>query len=497
MEIKNLVELNNITKIYGQNRVLDKIFFDLRPGEVHCLVGENGAGKSTLIKILSGAVTPEKGDVVINGNLIKNNNPRKALEAGVSTMYQDADLIESLSVADNVFLGDEKLTKSRLTVNKRKQVESTKKIIEELKLNLPYNSMVENLSTSQKQMLQIVKAYYRNSNIIIMDEPTSSLGLEETKSLMNLIRTLKKRGMGIIYISHYIDEIFEIGDRVTILKDGEDMGTYDIKEIDIEEVVKKMVNRDASMFYSREKTEIGDVRVQIKDIYKKDLIEKTDLEIRSGEILGIGGLVGSGRSELVSFIFGSLKRDGGEIIIDGKKKRIKSPKDAIKSGICLISEDRKKYGMFGGRNIVENMSVVHNDIFGGPILNLYEERVMTAKEVENLSIMVKSEDQKIEELSGGNQQKVIIGRWLIDDADLYIFDEPTKGVDIGAKEQIYELIVELAKKGKCIIMISSDMPELLSMSDRINVMRNGNLFEIPDKKEITEEKLIKYFIGVQ
>ena len=497
MEGQNLVELNNITKIYGQNKVLKNVSFNLKPGEVHCLVGENGAGKSTLIKILSGAVSPEKGNVKINNTTMKNHNPRKALEAGVSTMYQDAELIESLSVADNVFLGDEKMSKTGLTVNKRNQLKETKEIINELSLNLPFNVLVEDLSTSQKQMLQIVKAYYRKSNIIIMDEPTSSLGLEETKSLMNLIKNLKDRGMGIIYISHYLEEIFEIGDRVSILKDGEDMGTYNIKEINVEEVVRKMVNRDASMFYSRERVEIGDTKVEVKNIFKKGLVEKTSFKVRKGEIMGIGGLVGSGRSELVNLIFGSIKKDSGEILINGKEKKIRSPKDAIKSGICLISEDRKKYGMFNGRNIVENMSIIHNDIFKGPIVNLYEERVITAKEVNDLSIVVKSEDQKIEELSGGNQQKVIIGRWLIDDADLYIFDEPTKGVDIGAKEQIYELIVGLAKKGKSIIMISSDMPELLSMSDVIKVMRNGKLFDIPAKEKITEEELIKYFIGVQ
>jgi ribose transport system ATP-binding protein len=261
-------------------------------------------------------------------------------------------------------------------------------------------------------------------------------------------------------------------------------------------IIRKMVGRDASMFFSRKPVEIGETRVKLKNFNKFGVVENVSLDVRKGEIFGIGGLVGSGRSELMTFVFGTEEPDSGKVIIDNKELKINSPKDAIKQGICFITEDRKKLGMLRGRNVIENIAVIHNENFKGPLLDLKEERSLSNKIVGELSIMVSSDEQKVEELSGGNQQKVIIGKWLIDEADLYIFDEPTKGVDVGAKEQIYNLLVELAEKGKCIIMISSDMPELLSMSDRIGVMRNGRMVEIFENEGITEEELIKKFIGV-
>lgn len=493
---ETLVRLENITKIYGTHKVLDSVSFDLKRGEVHCLVGENGAGKSTLIKVLSGAVTPEAGEIYINDNLIRSMNPRKAIELGISTIYQDAELVDSLTVADNVFLGSEQTGFLPFVVDKYRQFQRTKETINVLHMDLPESSLVEELSASQKQMLQIVKALYRDSKIIIMDEPTSSLGLQETEALMEIIRNLRNQGIGIVYISHYLDEIFEIGDRVTILKDGEDMGTYDISSIDVEAVIRKMVGRDASMFYSKKSVPIGDVQVEIRDMAKSGVVEEVSFSVRRGEILGVGGLVGSGRSEMVSLIFGVDKPDSGEIILNGKSVKIRSPRDAIRAGICLITEDRRKYGVLTGRNVIENTALVHNEVFRGPIIDRKSERLLTADMIDKLSISVADDDQKIEELSGGNQQKVIIGRWLLDDAVLYIFDEPTKGVDVGAKEQIYELMTHLVENGKSIIMVSSDMPELLSLSDRIAIMRDGRLVDILENSGVREEDLIRHFVGV-
>jgi ribose transport system ATP-binding protein len=392
-------------------------------------------------------------------------------------------LVESLTVTDNIFLGDEKSASLPFIVDKKIQFQKAQEIINTLHMNLPVDSLVEELSVSQKQMLEIVKALYRDSKIIIMDEPTSSLGLEEKKALMKIIQNLKQRGIGIIYISHYLEEIFMIGDRVTILKDGKLVNTYDVASVDIETVIQGMVGREASAFYHRKKIPLGPVQVQVQNLSKKGVLHPVNFEIKKGEILGIGGLVGAGRSELVGLIFGIQQPDSGKIIINGKEAVIHNPRDAIRAGIGLITEDRRKLGLFIGRNLIENMALVHNDVFKGFIVDRDEE-----KELSNLMV---------EELSGGNQQKVVIARWLLDDATLCIFDEPTKGVDIGAKQQIYELIVKLAEKGKSIIMVSSDMPELLSLSDRIVVMRDNRVVEILDNHQIKEEDLIKKFMGVE
>ncbi len=491
-----LVSLRNITKVYGHHRALHEVSFDLYPGEVHCLVGENGAGKSTLIKILSGAITPDQGEICIQGQCFRALTPRQAITLGVSTIYQDAELVDSLTVADNIFLGSEQSTRFSFIVDKKAQFVRAQEIINTLHLPLEPSLLVEELSSSQRQMLQITKALYREAKILIMDEPTSALGLEEKRALMEIIRTLKSQGIGIIYISHYLEEIFEVGDRVTILKDGTSMGTYRISEITIEEVVRKMVGRDASAFFSRRLVPLGEVCFEVKNLTKKGLVEGVSFAVRRGEIFGLGGLVGSGRSEVVHLIFGALPLDQGEIWLGGKRGMIRSPQDAIRQGIALIPEDRRKMAMLLGRDLVENTALVHNDIFRGPILYRKEEMTMTQDIIRKLTVATQSETQLIEELSGGNQQKVVIGRWLLDGYEVYIFDEPTKGVDIGAKERIYELMVELAEQGKSIIMISSSMPELLSMSDRIGIMRQGRMVDIVESKSVTEEYLIRAFIGV-
>lgn len=492
-----LVELKNIVKIYGEHTVLKNVDFDLRAGEIHCLVGENGAGKSTLIKILSGAVSPESGEIFILGKKIKTLTPRLAIELGVTTVYQDAEIVDSLTIAENIFLGNELNSRVPFKIDRQKQVQETKKILEKLGINLDPNEIAGNLSTAEKQMVQIAKALHRKARVIIMDEPTSSLGLEETKALLSLLKGLKSEGLGIIYISHYLNEVFEIADRVTILKDGEKMGTYPLEQIDLNTVVKKMVGRDTALFFQRRRVPIGDVRLRVRDLSKKGVVENISFDVRAGEIFGIGGLVGSGRTELVSLIYGAERPDKGEIFIDGEKVVLRSPADAMKKGICFVSEDRKRYGMFLGRNVVENLVSVKNKLSRRFLLNLSEELKLSTQTVKRLSIVVSDRDQLIEELSGGNQQKVIIGRWLLNsNATLYIFDEPTKGVDIGAREQIYQIMLELAENGKSIIMVSSDMPELLSMSDRIGVMRNGKLTHILENKNLREEDLMRLFIGV-
>lgn len=491
-----LLSVSKISKTYGGHRVLNKISFELHAGEVLCLVGENGAGKSTLIKMLSGAVKPDSGSVTVRGGTYSVLRPREAMELGIATIYQDVELIDSLTVADNIFLGNEVMRSFPAVVDTDSQNKKARQILDMLHIDIDEKMLVEDLSAAQKQNLQIVKAFHQDARVLIMDEPTSSLGVEETKSLMALVKDLQKRGLGIIYISHYLEEVFEVGTTILILKDGEQVGTYPRGEVDVNFVIRHMVGRDASMFFVRERVTVGGEQVRIQGMRWKKAVRDVSFGVRAGEVFGIGGLVGSGRSELAACIFGMVKSDAGEVFIGDRKLSIHNPKDAIRQKICFITEDRKKYALFGGMNVQDNIVVVATEHGGHPLLQRRKETGQSRNMIEKLHIAVAGEKEDVLSLSGGNQQKTVLGRWLLNDATLFILDEPTKGVDIGAKEEIYKLIVELARQGKSVIMISSDMPELLSMSDRIGIMREGRLVQILDNEGITEEDLIHAFIGL-
>jgi ribose transport system ATP-binding protein len=493
---ETILIVDQITKRYGSHLVLDNVSFHLHSGEVICIVGENGAGKSTLIKILSGAVKPDSGKINIKGKTYAELHPRQSMQLGIATIYQDVELIDSLTVADNIFLGNETMNRFPFIVDANSQFEKSRRILQTLHIDIDEKALVESLSAAQKQNLQIAKAFHQDARVLIMDEPTSSLGVEEKRSLIRLIEDLKKRGLGIIYISHYLEEIFEIGDTILILKDGKQVGIYPREDVDINFVINKMVGRDAAMFFKRESVPLGEVQVKIKNISWGNIVKDVSFDVRAGEIFGIGGLVGSGRSELAACIFGMARKDNGEIIINGKAVQIQNPRDAIKNKICLITEDRKKYALFEPMNVQDNIVILNTELKSKALLNLEEEKRISRKIIDRLHIVVNNVEESVMNLSGGNQQKTVLGRWLLMDAVLFIFDEPTKGVDIGAKEEIYKLIVELAREGKSIIMISSDMPELLSMSDRIGIMRDGQLIKIMENHNISEQTLIHDFIGI-
>ena len=493
-----VLSVSGLTKSYGAQRpALAGVSFELRAGEVLCVVGENGAGKSTLIKLLSGAVAPDSGLMTIRGVTSGSLVPSQAMALGVATIYQDVELIDSLTVADNIFLGAERSAAGGAFVDTRTQEREARHYLEMLHLDIDPAAVVEDLSSAQKQNLQIVKAMHQDARVLIMDEPTSSLGYEEKRSLMALVKDLRARGIALIYISHYLEEVFEIGDSILILKDGERVGVYRRTEVDVDFVIRSMVGRDASLFFRREKVDIGGVRVEVKDMHWPGVVDHVSFEVRAGEIFGIGGLVGSGRSELAGLLYGMHPRSAGQLFLDGRRITPRNPKDAIRKGVRFITEDRKKYAMFGPRSVRENVAIVHNELAGGPVLALRKERGLTAQFIEKLHIAVSDQAQAIDSLSGGNQQKVIIARWMIEDADLYIFDEPTKGVDVGAKQEIYKRMVDFARHGKCVIMISSDMPELLSLSDRIGVMRAGRMIKVIENAGIDEQFLIKAFLGIQ
>lgn len=491
-----LLRVEGITKIFGRQKALDEFSFDLNPGEIHCFVGENGAGKSTFIKILSGALSPDFGRIFYEDKEYSHFTPDESMRLGISTMYQDVELIETLTVADNIFLGNE-ITGLFGKVNTRSQNRKAREIMDRLSISLNERLLVEDLSAAQKQILQIVKAFHMQAKVLIMDEPTSSLGQEETKALMEMIKDLKNRGIGIIYISHYLEEVFEIGDRITILKDGHYEGTYKANEISVEEVIRKMVGRDASLFFKRASVEKKEVKLEVRNFSRHGVVEDVSFKVHGGEIFGLGGLVGAGRTELINLIFGIDKKDSGELYINGKNVVVNNPSQAINAGISLITEDRKQFALLGDRSVRENVILVNNEVFNKKIVRKKEEISIVGNMIKKLQIAVSDLEQSVLSLSGGNQQKTVIARFLLSKADIYIFDEPTKGVDIGAKEEIYKLMVQLAREGICIIMVSSDMPELISMSDRIGVMRNGKMTCILPGENVKEEELIEYFMGVK
>lgn len=495
MPNEKLLDLVDITKDYAGTRALDAVSFDLNSSEVHCLVGENGAGKSTLIKILSGAVTPTKGEIILKNKEYSQLTPRNSINLGIATIYQDFDLVQTLTVTDNIFLGDEIQTPYK-TIDKKKQVKEVNELLDRLHLNFDAKTMVSDLSPAQKQMLQLAKALHRDASIIIMDEPTASLGYEETQALMELIRNIIKEGnIAIIYISHFLNEVFEIGDRITVLKDGKKVATHIKGEIESEQIIKEMVGRAPSMFYQKEKAQIGETMFKVEDFTWGDYVKHVSFEVHSKEIFGIGGLVGAGRTELAMLLFGAERADSGRLELNGKDVTSTSPRAAIFKGISMISENRQEEGIFLIRPIKENIAVVKTEM-GNVLVNLKAEGSLVRKMMDRFNIKG-SQSQDVGELSGGNQQKVIMSRWLLSDAEVYIFDEPTKGVDIGAKEEIYSFMSELAKQGKALIMISSDMPELLSMSDRIGIMRNGEMFKIINAEGTDEPKLLKDFLGIE
>ncbi len=493
-EKTKILSLNHITKDFPGTRALDDVTFDLYAGEIHCLVGENGAGKSTLIKILSGAEKPDQGEIVLFDKVYRQLSTKQAIDLKIATIYQDVDLVDSLTVADNIFLGVE-LRDRFGVIDTKKQEEIAQDIMSRLNIHIDPRALVDQLSPAQKQILQLIKALHRDARILIMDEPTSSLGIEETRALLDLVRSLSQQGIGIIYISHYLQEVTQIGDRITVLKDGKTVATYHKSMFTIEQLIRDMVGREASLFYHKESTSIGDVGLRVQNYSRRGLVKNVSFEVRHGEIFGLGGMVGSGRTELVSLIFGIEKRDSGELFLDGKRITPNSPRLAIRNRLCLITEDRKGSGIFPIRSVKENIAIVRNEQENKYFIRLPVEKQYIEKIVKALKIQLASIEQDINSLSGGNQQKSILGRWLLSEADVFIFDEPTKGVDIGSKEEIYRIMTDLCRQQKCIIMISSDMPELISMSDRIGVMRDGELVEIVNARETSEEELLRIYLG--
>lgn len=476
--MKPAVEVINVTKTFPGVRALSEVSMSVNKGEVHAIVGENGAGKSTLMKILGGVYTPDDGQVLIDGNRVSIKSVGDSISAGISVIYQEFNLMPELSVAENIFVTDLPKYKGINLIKLRELKRKTKELMEKLQIDINPTELVKNLSVSQKQMVEIIKALSHNSNIIIMDEPTAALNNNEVVKLYEIIKMLKSEDKTILYISHRMKEIFTICDRVTILRDGKFVGTESIENLDNDKIVKMMVGRDIESYYHRVDGEAGMTVLEVKKFSKAPIFEDISFEVKKGEILGLAGLMGCGREEIAKAIYGLIKRDSGELNIDGKKTNIKNTIDALKYGIAFVTEDRKESGILHEMTVKENTSInIIKKLCNllGTYININKEKELLVKYTKFMNMRYANENQKMIDLSGGNQQKIVLARALAAETKILILIEPTRGIDVGAKSEIYTLLGELTKTGMAIILISSELPELISISKRILVIWQGKI----------------------
>jgi len=491
--MSELLRIEGICKSFPGVEVFDGFDFDLNAGEIHCVCGENGAGKSTLIKILSGAYKPDAGTYYFEGNNVGFLTPRKAIELGIQTIYQEHTLYPRLSVTENLFVGHE-LRRLGIFIDRSEMVRRTKEILDYLQSSVSPTEIVSRLGSGAKKTVEIARGLIQEPKVVILDEPTSSFNREESEHLMQVVRTLREHGLGVIYISHHLDEVFKIADRVTVIRDGEKINTYPIEGLTEERLIKDMIGRDVSVLFKRELCEIGEEKYRVENVSGNGVYD-VSLNVRKGELLGIAGMVGSGRTELLELLFGSAPMTSGQCFIDNKQVKISTPKKAIQEHMCFVTEDRQDTGLFLDHTVVTN-SVIASFSKGVKLLTIPADEVKLAKEyIERLDIKTPSAMQKVVFLSGGNQQKVVLAKWFITNGEVFLFDEPSRGIDVGAKEEIYVLMQQLLKEGKSIIMVSSDMPELISMSDRLMVMREGRIVGELSREELSEENILNYSIG--
>jgi ribose transport system ATP-binding protein len=484
-----LLEFQHITKSFPGVKALDDVSVDLNSGEVHVVIGENGAGKSTLMKLLSGVYAPDAGEIRMNGTPIRRNSPKIAEQLGIAMIYQELTLVSELSVADNIFLGHEIL---RGVFLKRREMERrTEELLASIGIKVTPQTLLKNLSIASQQMIEIAKALSKNAKVIVFDEPTSSLTTAEIDELFSIIATLKAKGVGMFYISHRLEEIFDIGDRVTILRDGKKIATSAISDISMEEIVEGIAGRKIENVYTRRFPEKGELLLEVKGL-SANRFKDINMHVRAGELVGIAGLVGAGRSEVVRAAFGIDPYDKGEVLVKGEKMPHNNPQYVSRKGVAFLPEDRKREGLALSLSIREN-SVVSalKRLNPGGVIRRREERKIVQEFVDRLEISTPTIEKLTHFLSGGTQQKVVLAKWLITQAHTFIFDEPTRGIDIGSKSSIYALMDELIGQGAGIIMISSELPEVLGMSDRIYVMAQGSVAGELSREEADHRSVIQ------
>lgn len=496
MDNNIVLKMEKICKYYPGVTALDHVDFELRKGEVHALLGENGAGKSTLCKIIAGAQPMDDGSYCLDGEQIRTLTPQSAKDKGVSMIYQEFNLVPYLKVYENMFLGKE--IERGIYADKRAMIRKTREVFERFHIEIDPNSRISDLSNAYKQQVEIAKAVLENAKVLIMDEPTAPLGNREVENLFEMIRTLKSEGVSIIYISHRLEELFEISDRITVMRDGQYIETLNTKDTNKSALVKLMVGRDLSEDYPQRSTPIGEEVLRVEHLSTVETkLHDVSFTLHKGEILGFAGLVGAGRTEVMRALFGADHRSSGTVYVGGKQVEILRPIDAIYHGIALIPEDRKGQGVSLTLSIRENISLVMLHTLQSFLrISRKKERTLVDSYMNALAVKAPSMEQLTKNLSGGNQQKVVVAKWLATNADIIILDEPTRGIDIGAKYEIYLIMNRLVKEGKSIIMISSEMPELIGMSDRIIVMHQGSVSGELTKEEVSQERILEMASGM-
>ncbi|MBV9848256.1 MAG: sugar ABC transporter ATP-binding protein [Armatimonadetes bacterium] len=497
-ETAPVLQMRGISKTFPGVRALDHVSLEVRPGEVHALMGENGAGKSTLMKVLAGAYQPDGGEIILNGQPARLETPQKAMALGVGIIYQEFNLVPQLSVAENIFLGREPRGALPGFVNAAKMQADARQIMESLGARVDVRKPVGTLPVAQQQMVEIAKATSRQSRIIAMDEPSATLTEHELENLWRLIRQLKAEGVSIIYISHRMEEVFAIADRVTVLRDGRTVGTRDIGDVTQAQLIQMMVGRPLEDTFPKEAAPRGAPLLEVRGLTRRGVLEDISFTVHAGEIVALAGLVGAGRTEIARCIFGADRFDAGEIRLNGKPLTLHSPRDAIRAGIGMVTEDRKGQGLVLDLSVRENTSLAALPALASAgFIQRGRERAVAQDYVKNLGTRTPSIEQRVKNLSGGNQQKVVLSKWLLTHSKLLIMDEPTRGIDVGAKAEIYRLMNRLTAEGIGILMISSELPEVLGMADRIIVVREGRIVGEMSRAEATQEKIGHLVLGTE
>ncbi|MBY0221555.1 sugar ABC transporter ATP-binding protein [Sporosarcina aquimarina] len=491
-----MIAMSGISKSFNGNKVLEDVQFEVKKGEIHALMGENGAGKSTMMKILTGIYSRDAGEVWVKGEKVEFKNAKEAEEAGIAVIHQELNILPDLTVAENFYLGNEQTFGKSGILKTKEMNRQAEEILSKLGLDIDARTVTRELSVGKQQIIEIAKAVSSNAEVIIMDEPTAALTDREIETLFETVRSLQAQGVSFVYISHRMEEIFAMCDRITILRDGQYVGVRKIKETTFEEIVQMMVGRELGERFPKRSHDIGDVKMKVEGLTHDGFFEDVSFEVRKGEILGIAGLMGAGRTEVIQSIFGYRKLTSGQIFIDGKPVKISNPLQAKKLGIGYVTEDRKSEGLILDFSVRDNMSLTNFDrISQSAIIRKGKENALYDMMSKRLRVRTSGPEQAVKSLSGGNQQKVVIAKWLGIEPDILFLDEPTRGVDVGAKKEIYSIINELAERGVAIVMISSELPEVIGMADRVLVMHEGQLMADIPKEDMTQERIMHFATG--
>ncbi len=489
------IEMRGINKSFGSNQVLKDAGFVLKDGEVHALMGENGAGKSTLMKILTGVYTKDAGTIIVDGQEVNYKNPQEAEKAGIVFIYQELNVLFDLTVEENLFMGKE-ITKGFGICDKKAMRQKAQDVMDRMGVHIPIDAVMSDLSVGQQQMVEICKALMVDAKVLIMDEPTAALTESETQVLFEVMRSLSAKGVSIVYISHRMEEIFEMCERITILRDGQYVDTKYIKDINMDDVVQMMIGREIGERYPQRNAKIGEEVIRVENLSSGKKFHDVNFAVKAGEVLGVAGLMGAGRTEIMQAVFGNLPIDNGKVFIDGKEVSIKNPRQAIANGIGFITEDRKTEGLLLEKSIAENIEIANlGKVSDKGVLNPKKQAEIVKRGIEEFRVRCFGPQHECNNLSGGNQQKVVLAKWIYTDPKILILDEPTRGVDIGAKKEIYNVINDMAAKGVAVIMVSSELPEVLGMSDRIMVVHEGKVTGIIDGATADQAKVMTLATG--